>query len=93
MRSEIRTIGLIVKRLEHRARPVIEKLLEWSRERAIEILTDPRDVAAASGAKPSCTRKQNAGTSRAGRRWTRPSSSAPCARTSVSDLPGFRCRP
>jgi NAD+ kinase len=51
MRAEIRTIGLIVKRLELRARPVIEKLLEWSRERGIEILTDPRDVAATSGAK------------------------------------------
>lgn len=57
MRPEIRTIGLIVKRLELRARPVIEKLLEWSRARGVEILTDPRDVAAASGAKTVSARE------------------------------------
>jgi NAD+ kinase len=50
MRPEIRSIGLIVKRQEPRARPVVESLLEWAAGHDIELLADARDGAATAGA-------------------------------------------
>ena len=46
----IRTIGLVVKRSEPRARPLVERLVAWTGERGIDILLDPRDQGMPSGA-------------------------------------------
>src|SRR5262245_7760699 len=42
-RCEIRRIGVVVKRAELRARPVVDALIEWTAARGIEIRLDGRD--------------------------------------------------
>ena len=40
---EIRRVGLVVKRREERALPVIESLLDWAAARGVEMLADARE--------------------------------------------------
>jgi len=50
--EQIRSIGLVVKRSEPRARPVLDHLVAWAGERGIELLLDARDRSVTSGVTP-----------------------------------------
>jgi NAD+ kinase len=50
--TEIRRIAVVVKRQEPRARSVVEKLLDWTASRGIEVFMDARDFEPSGRATP-----------------------------------------
>ncbi len=48
---EIRSIGLVVKRSEPRARPLVEELATWSTKRGISLFLEVRDAGGVTGAE------------------------------------------
>jgi NAD+ kinase len=51
-KAQVRTIGLVVKRSEPRARALVERVVAWARGRGVELLADARDAGAFAGVAP-----------------------------------------